>query len=111
MAALDVMLLPSLREGFGLVILEANAQHVPVIASAVSAIPEVIADGETGLLVPPQDSGALAQALEHLLDDPPLRRHMGLMGRDRLETDFSADRMTDETIAFYAELLARRQRV
>lgn len=104
MAGLDIMLLPSLWEGFGLVLLEAMAQQTPIIASRVSAIPEVVADEETGLLVPPRDVPALADALRRLLTDAPLRQHMGLMGRDRLETVFNAARMVDETAALYAAL-------
>jgi glycosyltransferase involved in cell wall biosynthesis len=105
LAGLDMMLMPSLWEGFGLVLLEAMAQQVPIIASAVSAIPEVVVDGETGLLVPPRDVDALAAALTRLLADRPLRQHMGLMGRDRLETHFGAARMVDETLALYERLL------
>ncbi len=108
-AALDIFLAPSLWEGFGLVLLEAMAQQTPVIGSAVSAIPEVIADGETGLLVPPRDTAALAAALRGLLADDALRQHLGLLGRDRLETLFDAGRMADETAALYRELQSRKQ--
>jgi glycosyltransferase involved in cell wall biosynthesis len=105
MAALDILLAPSLWEGFGLVFLEAMAQAVPIIATNVSAIPEVILDGETGLLTPPHDVEALAEALSKLLADKPLRQYMGLQGQDRLETYFSAARMVDETAALYYTLL------
>jgi glycosyltransferase involved in cell wall biosynthesis len=107
MAALDMLIAPSLWEGFGLVMLEAMAQQTPVIASAVSAIPEVVRDGETGLLVPPRDVEALAGALKQFLADKPLRQHMGLLGRDRLETHFSAARMIDEHAALYQRLLGQ----
>jgi glycosyltransferase involved in cell wall biosynthesis len=105
LAALDVLIAPSLWEGFGLVLLEAMAQQTPIIGSAVSAIPEVVKHGETGLLVPPRDVDALAEALHQLLRDRPLRQHMGLLGRDRLETQFSAARMVEETVALYHTLL------
>ncbi len=101
MGAFDVFLMPSLWEGFGLVMLEAMAQQTPIIGSAVSAIPEVIADGETGFLVPPRDVEALAGALYLLLHDRVLARYMGLLGQDRLETHFSMSRMVEETIAIY----------
>ena len=101
MAALDVLLMPSLWEGFGLVMLEAMAQTVPIIGSAVSAIPEVIVEGETGKLVPARDTAALANALAQLLSDPALRRHMGLLGQDRVETTFSVERMISATLALY----------
>ncbi len=104
LAALDVLLMPSLWEGFGLVMLEAMAQTVPIIGSAVSAIPEVVIDGETGLLVPPRDVAGLANALTTLLTDAPLRRHMGLLGQDRVETIFSVEQMVADTLAVYSKL-------
>ncbi len=110
LAGFDVLLMPSLWEGFGLVILEAMSRRVPVIASHVSAIPEIVTDGETGLLVPPRDADALAAALALLLGDYVLRRHMGLLAEDRLETHFSAERMVSQTVALYKELLQRRSK-
>lgn len=107
-AALDLLLMPSTREGFGLTLLEAMSQRVAIIGSTASAIPEVIAHGETGLTVPPRDPDALAAAMRTLLADAALRQHYGLMGEDRLETHFSAARMVDETLALYQRLLARR---
>ncbi len=101
MAALDILLAPSLWEGFGLVLLEAMAQQTPIVASKVSAIPEVVIDRETGLLVEPHDVNRLKDALSELLKDAALRQHMGLMGRDRLETAFNAARMVDETLEVY----------
>jgi glycosyltransferase involved in cell wall biosynthesis len=101
LAALDVLLMPSLWEGFGLVLLEAMAQTVPIIGSAVSAIPEVVVDGETGLLAPPRDADALASALAQLLGDEGLRRHMGLMGQDRVESVFSVEQMVTATLNLY----------
>ncbi|HLV37784.1 MAG TPA: glycosyltransferase [Spirillospora sp.] len=105
MSAFDVLLVPSLWEGFGLVILEAMSQQVPVVASAVSAIPEIVVHGETGLLFPPRDVDALAAALVSLLVDAPLRRHMGMLAEDRLETHFTARRMIDQTVELYRSLL------
>lgn len=110
LAGFDVLLVPSLWEGFGLVVLEAMSRRVPVIASRVSALPEIVSDGETGLLVPPCDPDALAQALALLLSDYALRRHMGLLAEDRLETRFSAERMVSQTVALYKELLERRSK-
>lgn len=105
MHTFDLLLVPSIWEGFGLVILEAMAHQLPAVASAVSAIPEIVVDGETGLLVPPRDVDALAGALVNLLGDAPLRKHMGMLAEDRLEVHFSAARMVDETIALYRKVI------
>lgn len=105
MAGLDVLLAPSLWEGFGLVLLEAMAQQTPIIASAVSAIPEIVIDGETGHLVQVRDAAGLADALRGLLADVAYRQHLGLVGRDRLEMAFSADTMVRRTLELYQQLL------
>ncbi len=105
MAAFDLLLAPSLWEGFGLVLLEAMARRVPVIASRVGAIPEVIVHGESGILIEPRDVAALAQAMARLLDDRALRKYMGLLGAARLEERFSIRRMVEGTIAVYQRIL------
>ncbi|MYD09480.1 MAG: glycosyltransferase family 4 protein [Chloroflexi bacterium] len=105
MAAFDLLLVPSLWEGFGLVLLEAMARRVPVIASRVGAISEVIVHGETGILVEPRDVPALAGAMARLLDDRALRKYMGLLGAARLEERFSIARMVAGTIAVYERVL------
>jgi len=107
MAAYDIFLMPSLWEGFGLVLLEAMAQSVPVIASRVSAIPEIVAEGETGLLAAPRDVETLAAHLSLLLNDTPLRRHMGMVGQERLETRFSASEMIRQTAAVYDRVMQK----
>ncbi|MDE2949844.1 MAG: glycosyltransferase [Chloroflexota bacterium] len=99
--AFDALLMPSLWEGFGLVLLEAMSRRVPVIANRVSAIPEVVVHGETGLLVEARDVDALAAAMARLLEDHALRQHMGLLGAARLEERFSVERMVSATIAVY----------
>jgi glycosyltransferase involved in cell wall biosynthesis len=105
MAGLDIFLMPSLWEGFGLVLLEAMSQQVPIIASRVSAIPEIVVHGETGLLVPPKGVDDLAAALRQLLADAALCQHMGLLGRNRLEQTFAAGHMVQATAALYHQLL------
>jgi glycosyltransferase involved in cell wall biosynthesis len=110
LAGLDIFMQPSLWEGFGLVLLEAMASRLPIVATNVSAIPEVVAHGETGLLVPPRDVPALATALHTLVADAPLRQHMGLLGEDRLEEQFTAERMVHETLALYNVLASHRRR-
>ena len=105
MAAFDVLLVPSLWEGFGLVLLEAMSRRVPVIASRVSAIPEVIVDGESGILIAPRDVDALARAIARLLNDRALRKYMGLLGAARLDEHFSVERMISGTLAVYEQIL------
>lgn len=105
MHAFDVFALPSKWEGFGVVFLEAMAAGTPVVASNVSAIPEVVADGETGYLVRPTDDAALAGAIDRLLADPDEAERMGRRGRRRLEAEFSEDRMVERIVAVYGDLL------
>lgn len=105
-AGFDILLMPSRREGFGMTLLEAMGQAVPIIGSTAGAIPEIVAHEESGLLVPPRDPSALAAAMRLLLNDKPLRAHMGLIGQDRLEHLFNAERMIDQTLALYRTVLA-----
>ena len=99
--AAKVAVLPSVAEPFGLAILEAMAQAKPVVAVNAGGPPEIVRDGETGLLVPPRDAEALADALETLLDDPQRAQTMGEAGFERLRDCFSAGRMARETLAVY----------
>jgi glycosyltransferase involved in cell wall biosynthesis len=78
--------LPTVQEGFGLVFAEAMAAGLPVVACRAAAVPELVHDGETGLLVPPRTPAALAAALERVLGDDRLRKEMGMAGRARVET-------------------------
>jgi len=75
--------LPSVQEGFGIVFLEAMAAELPVVACRIAAVPEVVLDGTTGLLVEPRDPGALAEALERLIAEPALAKRLGQEGRRR----------------------------
>lgn len=106
-AALDLLLAPSLWEGFGLVLLEAMALGVPILSTRVSAIPEVVVEGETGWLVPPGDPGALAGALRDAITHPTELMARGRAGRRRLETHFTVERMVQQTIGVYERLGAR----
>lgn len=107
---LDVLLMPSLWEGFGLTLLEAMGARLPVVASHVSAIPEIVVHQETGFLVAPRDPEAIAYALRLLLNDPLLCKHMGLNGEDRLEAHFSVEGMAEQTAALYARVLGQQPR-
>jgi sugar transferase (PEP-CTERM/EpsH1 system associated) len=107
LAACDVFVLPSLWEGMPNVVLEAMAVGLPVVATQVGGVPEIVLDGKTGLLVPPGDSETLAQALIRLLRDLDLRSRMGRAGRRRVEQYFSANQMVLETEALYEALWAK----
>ena len=106
LAELDVFALPSWTEGLPLVVLEAMAQRRPVVATPVGGTPEVVVDGETGLLVPPRDPDALAAALRRLLDDAGLRARMGDAGFRRVRERFSSDAMVTRVLALYDEVAA-----
>lgn len=93
LAALDVFCLASLWETFGIVLAEAMLAELPVVATAVDGIPEVVADGHTGFLVPPRDAEALADKLLQLLDDPDQAQRMGRAGRKRSLEKFSVASM------------------
>lgn len=106
--ALDVVVSPSLSEGFSNAILEAMAAGKPVIATRVGGSPEQIIDGVTGLLVPPQDAGAIAQALLRLLRSPGLRREMGAAAQRHVQENFSVAIMTRNHTRLYDDLLRAR---
>lgn len=104
MNAFDTFALTSNYEGFGLVLLEAMAAGRPVVATAVSAIPEIVADGLTGLLCPSGDADSLAQAFLHM-EDSCLRARMGGAGHERAIHSFTLESMTKATLAMYQECL------
>ena len=98
----DVLVHPARWEGFGLALLEAMLASKPVVATNVSSIPEIVVDGETGVLVPPDDEAALAAAVIRVLDDPG---ELGRRGRERAQTQFSVARMAERTLAVYETAL------
>ena len=102
LAGCDVLCLPSRIEGLPLVVLEAMAQARPVVATAVGGTPEVVVDGETGFLVPPDDVEALADALARVLDDPERARRMGEAGRARVEREFSLAAAAERVLSLYS---------
>lgn len=108
LAAAELAVLPTLREGLPNVILEAMAAGKPVVASRVGGVPELVVDGETGFLVPPRDPEALARGVLTLLGDPARAEAMGQAGRERVIRCFSLDRMVRETQQLYEELLATK---
>jgi glycosyltransferase involved in cell wall biosynthesis len=103
MPAFTVFCLSSHMEGLGTSLLDAMAFGRPVVATAAGGIPEVVEDGKTGLLVPPRDPRALADALHVLLTDEARARALGAAGRRRFLASFSAAHMVEETLKIYAE--------
>ena len=107
MSALDLFVLPSLWEGLPLVVAEAMASGLPVIASNVDGIPEIVIDRETGILVPPRDSNALAVAILDLICAPEKREIMGIAGRKRAEQNFSVEVMVSKYEELYKLLIQK----
>jgi glycosyltransferase involved in cell wall biosynthesis len=102
----EVAVVPSLYEGFSLPAIEAMACGVAVVATTGGALPEVVGtDGETGLLVAPDDPGALAVGIARLLDDPALRARLGAAGRERVISRFTWQVTAAGTTACYRALL------
>lgn len=104
MNAFDAFVLTSKYEGFGLVLLEAMAAGRPIVSTAVSAIPEIVRDGQTGLLCPAGDAHAIAQAFGRL-ESPDLRAQFGAAGMKRAVDAFAVGRMIDQTTRLYETLL------
>jgi len=107
MAAFDIFVLSSLWEGLPRVLPQAMATGLPIVATAIDGNAEAIEDGVNGLLVPPGQPAALAQAVIRLLRDPQMARRMGEAGR-ALADEFGARKMVGEIVNLYEELLTRK---
>lgn len=105
LAASDIFVLSSRWEGLPYTIIEAMMARLPVVATHVGGVPELVEDGVTGFLVPPKDPRALAEAIQKLLDDPDLRNKMGRAGQEKALREFTLDRMLRETERVYEEVL------
>jgi glycosyltransferase involved in cell wall biosynthesis len=101
----DVLVHPALKEGLGICLLEAQAAGVPIVAARAGGIPEAVAEGDSALLVPPQDPAALASALGQLLGDEAQRTRMGAAGVSYVSEKFSPPAMVSGNLAVYQELL------
>jgi glycosyltransferase involved in cell wall biosynthesis len=102
---MDVFVLPSAYEGFGISIIEAMAAGRPVVATAVGGIPDIVVHGETGLLVPPADPAALASAVDTLLTNPRKAATFGARGRERASERFSIEAVVRRHAELYESLL------
>jgi glycosyltransferase involved in cell wall biosynthesis len=105
----DIFVLPSLWEGLPFVLVEASTLAKPIVATAVDGTPEVIADGKTGLLVPPGDPGALAEAVIRLLKDREEARRLGETARALVPPRFPLRRMVEQTQSLYLELAGQKR--
>lgn len=108
LTAMDIFCLPSLQQGIGTIMLQAMAMGRPVIASRVGGVHRVIRDNETGLLVPPSNSEALADRILELLGDPEHARTIGHAARAQVIQEFSAEQMVATTADLYREILSKR---
>jgi glycosyltransferase involved in cell wall biosynthesis len=104
--AADIFVLPSIQEGLSLSALEAMALGKPVVACRVGGTPEVVVDGETGVLVSPGRPEELAGALEGLLEDPDRARAMGAAGRRRVRDAFDFEQMVSKIEAVYRRVIS-----
>jgi glycosyltransferase involved in cell wall biosynthesis len=103
--AVDMFVLSSLWEGLSVALLEAMAAGKPIVATAVSGTTQAMNHGRTGLIVPPRDSQALAEAILQLLSNPKEAQAMGLTAKRRVEVEFSAKKQAEEHIALYYRLM------
>lgn len=111
LAASDFFALPSISEGLPLSMLEAMTHRLPVVATPVGGIPEVVWEGEHGLLVPVGNADRLATAMQRLSTEPDLRRRLGDAARERACAEFSFETMTDRYLELYRRLATRRKDV
>ena len=109
LAALDLYMHPALMEGFGIAVVEAMAMGKAVVATTTGGLPEVVAEGETGLLVPPGDAQLLAEAAISLLENKSMREHMGVCGRMRVQERFSLDASVAHVEQLYENVLGTQK--
>ena len=108
--ASDIFAMPSLKEGLGVAALEAMASGLPVIASDVGGLREVVEDGRTGIIVPPANSKQIASAIQRLAESDGLRAQMGAAARARVVENYSMEKMAARTLALYRECVRKRKK-
>jgi glycosyltransferase involved in cell wall biosynthesis len=104
LAAFDLFILPSNREGIGGILLDAMDRALPIVASRVGGLPEIVRDGENGILIEPGSPDALQAAILNFYEDPDLRRRIGASGRE-FSRDFTADAMAEKYLELYREAI------
>jgi glycosyltransferase involved in cell wall biosynthesis len=104
LTAIDILVIPSLLEGFPMITLEGIAMAKPIIATRIDGINEQIVDGESGILIPPRDPSAIAEAIVRVITEKELAHSLGLGGRRRVEREFTVERMVSETENVYQSL-------
>ncbi|HEY0070535.1 MAG TPA: glycosyltransferase [Chloroflexia bacterium] len=109
LGAMDVFVLPSHKEALPVAVLEAMAMCLPVVATRVGGLPEVVQDGSTGLLVEPGDRPALRDALARLLSDRELAHRLGASGQARVHAHFTVDKMVEHVEELYERLMLKRE--
>jgi glycosyltransferase involved in cell wall biosynthesis len=107
-AALDALLLPSLNEGTSVTAIEAMAAGVPVVATAVGGMPDVVSDGRTGLLAPSGDAKALADRVLRVLCEPDWARELALAGQESVLSRFDVQRLVRDMQALYTTVLQEK---
>ncbi|UZD23931.1 glycosyltransferase [Algoriphagus halophytocola] len=106
---MDVFCVPSLQEGFGLVAVEAMFHHLPVIASQVGGLKDVVQEGKTGYLIPPLSPDLMAEKIKNLIENPTLRSSMGERGKQRALENYTSERYCKEVEKLYLELLSNKK--
>ena len=111
LAAMDVCVVPSLEEPLGLVAIESQASGTPVVASRTGGLCEVVEDGVTGLLVPPKDPDAIADAILKIHADEKLRRKVVYRGKQQYQAKFATDFLASQVEGVYQKMLSRKKRM
>jgi len=106
LSILNVFVLPSLNEGLPMALLEAQAAQIPVVATSVGAVPDVLENGVTGMLIPPKDPQAIAEAIIMILSDKQFASGIAQKGFERVRDNFSSEKMASKYLSIYRELLS-----
>ena len=104
MTVMDILAFPSHKEAFGNVLIEAMAMKLPVVASNSGGVPDTVLDGITGILVPAKDAQALAGSLQKLIENPDLRKEMGIKGRERVERNYEFNQYIKRLLEYYLSI-------